>query len=591
MDAPLPTDLDVLPALAGGMVLALVANALLYVYFGVTLMLIARKSSTPNPWLAWIPIANLFLLCNIARRPAWWVLLLLVPVVNLVVLAMLWMAAAEVRDKPLWVGVLILLPILGLVVPAYLASGKASSPEAAAPPRVCRQCGASAEPDDEYCGDCGQALPAAVAEAVCGVCGTRGQAEDEFCGQCGTRLPAAVAVRRRTPTLRLAVGAAAAVAGIIVVTGGTSWLVSGRQLSYSPPERKPPAVPKRMAGTMTEFPVDTDADDPARPDSVVTKDFGASGAAGASADTDIPDDWLPPGLESDSLPRRATAASAATYRPGRSRAETGEDGSEERPGADAVCVTVLETPADTPGTAKDITDDVARATGGTRTGVRVDSPDGDVYTGTRIATPDVVVIVLDKQHADIVVVVYAPAAPAVDTAERLAANVGNGEGLSDYPDVRSAIWTLPAEPPAGLVLQEANCLTPYDLGLTPGGLRAAAGDVEDAEAAQILSQLDRLLPERFIYGRYRDGSDSDWEVLTCDFASPRRAWQMWQLLRWTVGIAATRRVDVSGAEGLAIASEEGLLLLFRKGPYLSVVAGPPGGTMEGLTALAAALQM
>ena len=37
---------------------------------------IARKTGTPSPWMAWIPVVNLVLMCRIAGRPGWWLLLL-----------------------------------------------------------------------------------------------------------------------------------------------------------------------------------------------------------------------------------------------------------------------------------------------------------------------------------------------------------------------------------------------------------------------------------------------------------------------------------------------------------------------------------
>ena len=54
-------------------------------------------------------------------KPVWWILLLLVPLLNLVIGILLWMAVAERRGKPSWVGILILIPFVGLFVPAYLA--------------------------------------------------------------------------------------------------------------------------------------------------------------------------------------------------------------------------------------------------------------------------------------------------------------------------------------------------------------------------------------------------------------------------------------------------------------------------------------
>lgn len=53
-----------------------------YIFFAVMLFLIAKKTGTPFPWLAFIPIANLYLMVQIAGKPIWWLALLIVlPVV------------------------------------------------------------------------------------------------------------------------------------------------------------------------------------------------------------------------------------------------------------------------------------------------------------------------------------------------------------------------------------------------------------------------------------------------------------------------------------------------------------------------------
>lgn len=605
MAPALGPELNPLPTIMGSLVAILVGNVLLYVYFGVTLMVIARKTNTRNAWLAWIPIGNIFLMCSAGRRPAWWVLLLLIPVVNLVVVAILWMSIAEVRGKAPWTGVLVLVPVVGLLVPAYLAAGRATTPDLAARPSVCPHCGTEAEEGDEFCGSCGEAVLASAAPRVpaCSQCGAEVATGDEFCGACGAVLPRAARVPPPKPVWQLALAGTGMVVTIAALGGGLSWLTVARVGSYTPPEREAPALPKRMAGTMTEFPVDTDPVAPARPDSVVSKDFG--GAEASAAETEVPGEWLPPGIEPESLPDRATAATCATYRPTPSRTAPSAGAAPDKPdtgeGAavaegtgepdDWVCVTVLETPAGSTDEGREIATDVAAATGGERTRVRVKSPDGDVYSGTRIESPEVLVIVLDKQAADVVVIVYAPHPEMAPVAERLAANVGNGEGLYDYPEARGSIWTLPAEPPAGFVLQEVTCLTPYDLGLSAADVDAAIAEAEDAQVRRLLSRIRNLIPQRFVFARYADESSRDWQALICEYGSPRRAWLTWTFVRYALGASGMRPTPVLGVEGLYLDGEGGSIVLCQKGPYLAVLAGPADGTAERLTQLADALQM
>jgi hypothetical protein len=110
------------PAMAGGTaVFFLLVGLAAYVYTALAVKTIAEKTNTENPWLAWIPIANLILLLNIARKPIWWIVLCLVPLVNIIIFVMVWMAVAEARSKPSWVGVLMIVPFVGAIVPGYLA--------------------------------------------------------------------------------------------------------------------------------------------------------------------------------------------------------------------------------------------------------------------------------------------------------------------------------------------------------------------------------------------------------------------------------------------------------------------------------------
>lgn len=92
-----------------------------YVYVSLALQTIATKTNTPNGWLAWIPIANVFLMLSVAKKPMWWFLLFLVPLVNIVISVMVWMAIAEARGKPNWWGILTIVPVANIAVPGVLA--------------------------------------------------------------------------------------------------------------------------------------------------------------------------------------------------------------------------------------------------------------------------------------------------------------------------------------------------------------------------------------------------------------------------------------------------------------------------------------
>src|SRR6266849_685680 len=99
------------PALAGGvLIFALLVGLAIYVYMALAVQTIAQKTNTENPWMAWIPIVNIVLLLNIAKKPIWWIVLFLIPLVNIVFVILVWMGVAEARNKPSWWGVLLIVP-------------------------------------------------------------------------------------------------------------------------------------------------------------------------------------------------------------------------------------------------------------------------------------------------------------------------------------------------------------------------------------------------------------------------------------------------------------------------------------------------
>jgi len=120
-----PEQAAVMAVVFGGMFIFIMILAVIcYVYMAVCLMFLAKKTNVANGWWAWVPILNIFLMLKVAGKEWWWILLFFVPLVNMVIGIVLWMAIAERVGKPSWVGVLIILPLVGQFVPAYLAFSK-----------------------------------------------------------------------------------------------------------------------------------------------------------------------------------------------------------------------------------------------------------------------------------------------------------------------------------------------------------------------------------------------------------------------------------------------------------------------------------
>lgn len=99
-----------------------------YIYTSFALMTIAKKTNTPNSWLAWIPIGNLFLMTQIAKVP-WWVMLLFllafIPVIGALIavglLIFLYWKISEARNMPGWLGILMIIPVVNLIIIGILA--------------------------------------------------------------------------------------------------------------------------------------------------------------------------------------------------------------------------------------------------------------------------------------------------------------------------------------------------------------------------------------------------------------------------------------------------------------------------------------
>ncbi|MFC1942509.1 DUF5684 domain-containing protein [Chloroflexota bacterium] len=97
------------------------ASIIVYLWIAFCVQTIAKKTNTPNEWLAWIPIANAYLLCKMAGMSGWWTLAIFVPLLNIVMMIIWWWSVAEKRNKPGWLGILMIIPVLNLIVPGILA--------------------------------------------------------------------------------------------------------------------------------------------------------------------------------------------------------------------------------------------------------------------------------------------------------------------------------------------------------------------------------------------------------------------------------------------------------------------------------------
>jgi hypothetical protein len=107
-------------ALRGPFTLMIAALIVAYIYFAIALQAIAKKTRAENTWWAWVPILQIVLSLKIARKPVWWIVLCIIPVVNVVILTFIWMGVAKAVGKPSWLGILFIVPVMGPVIAGYL---------------------------------------------------------------------------------------------------------------------------------------------------------------------------------------------------------------------------------------------------------------------------------------------------------------------------------------------------------------------------------------------------------------------------------------------------------------------------------------
>ena len=93
---------------------ASIFGLVVYVFTSFCLMKIADKLSIPNSWLAWIPIAQAWVMVRAAGKPGWWLILLFIPLVNIVIALIILFAMPVNLGKSSLYGLLTFVPVLGI---------------------------------------------------------------------------------------------------------------------------------------------------------------------------------------------------------------------------------------------------------------------------------------------------------------------------------------------------------------------------------------------------------------------------------------------------------------------------------------------
>jgi len=352
--------------------------------------------------------------------------------------------------------------------------------------------------------------------------------------------------------------------GLIVVSIGAGGIYIWRATTYTPPVRKAPDIPERASGTLIEFPVDTEKSAPARPTSVQTESLTNAKATSSSPAK------LPPGVDRSRLSKGATTMTSATYRPPpRTQNATPSSTSTN----EEIYICVLTAMPNEPNFGDDLAKLVTGATSGQKKSWGVKSKKGPEYKGWQISSPQASVYVLTKQSDNIVILIYGPDPSTKDVVDRLALNVGDGEGLNDYPEVKESLWTLPAATPTELTLLEISTLTGTQIENSVG----SGGDLP--------SQMRPFIPDRMSAARYTDSGRQEWVALNLEYGSSFQAWRTWLLARGALGLSGAQSTTVRDVNGLYVEQEGKRILVFQKGPYLIFLSGPSSSPLDRIVAL------
>jgi hypothetical protein len=101
------------------------STLLVYVYFSYCLYKTAQNCGRKEiaSW-AFVPILQFILMLKIARIPVWHVLVLLVPAVNVIALAVVWVRIAQNCGLSTMWGVITIIPIINLLAMGKMAGSK-----------------------------------------------------------------------------------------------------------------------------------------------------------------------------------------------------------------------------------------------------------------------------------------------------------------------------------------------------------------------------------------------------------------------------------------------------------------------------------
>ncbi len=495
---------------------AVIAYLAFYAAMAFGLSLLAARVRQRSAWLAWFPVLNYYLMCRLANASLLLILPALIPVLNFLVFAYLGAGMAKRVGGSPFLGVLFGVPVLGNLVPLLLGAGGRSAAEPAEPPPV------------------------------------------------------------RPPLVTALIHAGVALT--VVALTGAGFLAASRlsRTADATAAQATATLPERLAGTLTEFPIDTAADDPARPTQVVSESYADPADGESRGGGQISSQQLPPWIAPASLPGLAENATSAEYVTANAGAKV-----------NVVTLSMRDTRNGelTPPTRQQLAEIAPDAT---VTGLELSTPENVTYRGFRVTTALAVYYALRRGDTNTAILISAQEAAGMAVAERLARNVGNGQGLLEDEQYRGSFSRLPPPPP-GTSVQMVRTITEADIAAAvakmDANMAAASADPEMARFAEFLPLVKTVVPRTIstaIYTEARDSKDG-FIAGVAGYSSGSNAWTAMQALRTLQaflppGLPVTvTTIDVGGSTAFAVdAVDSGKpfgAILLRRGSSIAALTG------------------
>jgi hypothetical protein len=350
-----------------------------------------------------------------------------------------------------------------------------------------------------------------------------------------------------------------AVVLILVGMGATAFWITGRMTKTAPLSAKLVAasLPVKTASTLTEFPLDPATTNPSRPTNLITQTFTRPkpGEPAAPQQVKVTEKQLPPWIAPTSLPETVDSLAAADY--------VSETNTEP-----VSVVTLVMRDDVSPVLAAPSASMLAKSAPGARaTGIEVRNDQGETYRGYRVSAGEATYYALNKTGTNVNVIISATDAPGAETADRLARNLGVGDGLLQDGDYAGLFGELPSAP-GGEAWRDVQTFTEADIEKMVRMVEHETANMSAQESKELaafmplIKQVRSLAPQRVAFG-FTDNGNRGAGAAIVSYGTSRSAWLAFkaaEMVKTLVPIPeeiVIRPVTIGNASGYFVSIRDG----------------------------------